>query len=200
MNNAITYPATGDTTPAKKRQQTATTAIPVTPSGVEQTLILALRAATKAEAAKAANAAAAAFGMDTEPEVTHSDDDDETIPKDAAQPEPVLPRCSMMLLPPAFNSFANTISKKVSALMMSKRAKLRVILKLKTREIIPTSIRFNFELSGSKEVTGTNDFFGLAASCSMAIQTCQEDLKNSMAQAAQMEVDVIDQKSRATFH
>jgi hypothetical protein len=99
------------------------------------------------------------------------------------------------LLPPAFNSFADYISKKVTALLMSKRAKLRVITKLQTREIIPASIRFNFELSRSKEVTGTNGFFGLVASCSMAILTCQEDLKNSMAQAAQMEIDVIDQKS-----
>jgi hypothetical protein len=83
---------------------------------------------------------------------------------------------------------------------MTKRAKLRVITKLQTREIIPTSIRFNFELSGSKEVTGNDDFFDLAASCSMAIQTCQQDLKNQMAQVAQMEVDVIDRKTRAIFH
>ena len=83
---------------------------------------------------------------------------------------------------------------------MTKRAKLRVISKLQVREIIPTSIRFNFELSGSKEVTGNDNFFGLAASCSMAIQTCQADLKHQMAQAAQMEVDVIDKKSRALFH
>jgi hypothetical protein len=34
----------------------------------------------------------------------------------------------------------------------------------------------------------------------MAIQTCQEDLKHSMAQAAQMEIDVIGKKSRAIFH
>jgi hypothetical protein len=64
----------------------------------------------------------------------------------------------------------------------------------------PTSIQFKFELSGSKEVTGNNDFSGLAAAHSMAIQTCQEDLKNQMAQAALMEVAVIDQKSRAIFY
>jgi hypothetical protein len=63
------------------------------------------------------------------------------------------------------------------------------------------SPRFIFELSGSKEITGSNDnFFGLAASCSMAIQTCQEDLKHAMAQAAQMEINVINKKSRVILH
>jgi hypothetical protein len=72
--------------------------------------------------------------------------------------------------------------------MMTKRAKLLVITKLETREIIPTSIQFKFELSSSKEVTGNDNFFGLAATCSMAIQTWQADLTNFMAQAALMKI------------
>jgi hypothetical protein len=62
----------------------------------------------------------------------------------------------------------------------------------KQERLCPTSIHFKFKLSASKEVSGNDNFFGLTASCSMAIQTCQEDLKNSIAQAAQMEIDVID--------
>jgi hypothetical protein len=194
MNNAMTLPATGETTPSTKRQRTS--AASVTPGDIVRTLTIALQAATDSEAAATA---AANNVMETE-EADPTPNDDEPDLEDAAQTELVPPRCSLLSLPPAFHSFADTISKKVSALLMSKRAKLRVIKKLQIREIIPTSIRFKFELSGSKEVTGNDDFFGLAASCSMAIQTCQEDLKNSMAQAARMEIDVINQKSRAIFH
>jgi hypothetical protein len=106
----------------------------------------------------------------------------------------------MPSLPPAFTSFADTISKKVSAFMMAKRAKLRVISKLETREITPSSIRFKFELTGSNEVTGNDDFFGLAAACSMSIQACQQDLKSYMKQAAQLEIAAINQKHRAVFY
>jgi hypothetical protein len=83
---------------------------------------------------------------------------------------------------------------------MWKRAKLRVILKLEIRENIPIPIRFQFELSGSKEVTGNNNLFGLAAACSMAIQTCQADLKVQMVMAARMEIDLLDQQSREIFY
>jgi hypothetical protein len=87
----------------------------------------------------------------------------------------------LLLLPTTFQSFADTIIKKVTAFLMAKRgAKLRIIKKLETREIFPTSIHFKSELSGSKEVNSTDNFFGLAATCSMAIQTCQADLKSVM--------------------
>jgi hypothetical protein len=197
MNNAITQPATGETTPATKRKRTTAATVPVTPGDIVRTLTIALQAATDSEAA--ANAAAPDNGMETEADQPPSNNEtNEQEP--TSQPEPVPLRCSLLSLPPAFNSFADTISKKVSSLMMAKRAKLRAITKLQTREIIPTPIRFQFELSGSKEVTGNDDFFGLSAACSMAIQTCQADLKSSMAQVAQMEVDVLDSRSRATFH
>jgi hypothetical protein len=194
----MTPPATGETTPTTKRKRIGQQAAAVTPGDSMLYLTAALHAATEAAAAEAAEAN---DGMDTESEeidLTSGDNEEEQRNQD--QPKPVLLRCSLPSLPPTFTSFADTISKKVSALLMTKRAKLRVITKLETREIIPTSIRFQFELSGSKEVTGNNDFFGLAAACSMAIQTCQADLKNNMAQAAHMEIDLIDQKHRAVFY
>jgi hypothetical protein len=195
----MTPPATGETTPATKRQRTnpPNSAQAVTPGDVVKTLTIALQAATEAEAA------AAAADMDDDDKKTEeipSDNADQNYNNAEDQPKPVPFRCSLLSLPPAFNSFADTISKKVSSLMMAKRAKLRAIMKLQTREIIPTPIQFQFKLSGSKEVTGNDDFFGLSAACSMALQTCQEELKSYMAQAAQMEVDVLDTKSRATFH
>jgi hypothetical protein len=110
MNNAITHPATGDTTPGTKCQRTATSTVSVTPGGMVQNLTLALQAATDA---KAAAAAAAANGMDIEAEMPPSNDETET--KDTAKPEPVPPGCSLLSLPLTFNSFADTISKKVTA-------------------------------------------------------------------------------------
>jgi hypothetical protein len=139
--------------------------------------------------------------MDAETiEIDQSPNDTEELRRNADQPEPAPLRYSLLSLPTAFPSFADTITKKVSAFMMAKRAKLRIITKLVTREIIPTSIGFKFEISGSKEVTGNDGFFGLASSCHMAIQTCQADLKHQMVQAARMEIDLNDKKSQAIFH
>jgi hypothetical protein len=187
----MTPPATGETTPTTKRKRNA----PVTPNVNPGDSVLYLTAALKAaNDAVAAQEAATPQHMDTETEEA------EVESNQANAPEPVSMGCSLSSLPPAFNSFADTISKKVSAFMMSKRAKLRVIKKLEIRESIPLPIRFQFELSGSKEVTGNDEFFGLAAACSMAIQTCQADLKVQMVMAARMEIDLLDQKSRETFY
>jgi hypothetical protein len=188
-------PATGETTPTTKRKRDTPPIAAVTPGASVLYLTAALQAAKDADAAREA---ASSHPMDSEnEEKNNSSDDDE---EEADQPEPVPLRCSMLSLPPAFTSFADTISKKVSAFMMTKRAKLRAITKLEIRELIPTPIRFQFELSGSKEVTGNDEFFGLAAACSMAIQTCQADLKVQMVMAARMEIDVIDRKSREVFY
>jgi hypothetical protein len=192
----MTQPATGETTPTTKRKRDNASAAPVTPGNSVLYLTAALQAAKDADAAREA---ASSHPMDSENEDDPPSDSDDEEELDN-QPEPVPLRCSMPSLPPAFTSFADTISKKVSAFMMSKRAKLRVITKLEIREIIPTPIRFKFDLSGSKEVTGNDEFFGLAAACSMAIQTCQADLKVQMVMAARMEIDVIDQKSREIFY
>jgi hypothetical protein len=194
----MTQPATGETTPTTKRKRNTPPSAAVTPGDSVFFLTAALQAATDAVAAEKA---ASSHPMDAETDETDQSSenaDEET--RTANEPEPVPLKCSLLSLPPAFTSFAGTISKKVLAFMMSKRAKLRGITKLEIREIIPTPIRFQFDLSGSKEVTGNDDFFGLAAACSMAIQTCQADLKLQMIMAARMEIDVIDKKSRALFH
>jgi hypothetical protein len=44
---------------------------------------------------------------------------------------------------------------------MAKQAKLCVVTKLKQHEMIPNSIRFKFELTGSAKVTGNSNFFDL---------------------------------------
>jgi hypothetical protein len=194
----MTPPATGETTPTTKRKRNTPPSPAVTPGDSVLFLTAALKVANDAVAAEQA---ASSHLMDAETEETdQSSINGEEEPHTANEPQPVPLRCSLLSLPPAFTSFADTISKKVSGFMMAKRAKLRVISKLEIREIIPTNIRFEFELKGSKEVTGNDDFFGLAAACSMAIQTCQADLKCQMIMAARMEVDVIDKKSRELFY
>jgi hypothetical protein len=55
------------------------------------------------------------------------DDDEPTAP---AGPEPDPPPCSLELLPSTFTLFSVTIAKKVTTLLMTKRAKLRVMAKL----------------------------------------------------------------------
>jgi hypothetical protein len=83
---------------------------------------------------------------------------------------------------------------------MAKRAKLRVIAKLEQCEMIPNCIRFKYELTSSKEVTGNSNFFNLISASSMAILNCQEELKTYMVHAAEMEIAIINKKYQAVFH
>jgi hypothetical protein len=129
----MTQPATGETTPTTKRKRDNTSAAPVTPGNSVLFLTAALQAAKDADAAREA-ASSHPMDAETEDDPPSDADDEEELDN---QPEPVLLRCSMPSLPPTFTSFADTISKKVSAFMMSKRAKLCVIAKLEIREIIP---------------------------------------------------------------
>jgi hypothetical protein len=185
MNSII---ATGDnTTPAKKRLKLSAAVTPINPE------ILAL-AIARVQADTEAAAAAEDESQDNQDEDM---EDDEPTP---GAPGPAFLPCSLESLPPAFTSFAATITKKVTALLMMKRAKLRVISKLEQRETVPNSIRFKFELTGSSEVTGNSDFHDLTASAGMALLTCQTELKSYMVAAAQMEIDVYNKKYRAVFH
>jgi hypothetical protein len=145
--------------------------------------------------AKDATAAAAAKASNEDDDM---DEDDERATADHPQPVPL--QRSLESLPHAFTLFSETISKKVSNLLMAKRAKLRVVTKLEQRETIPNSIRFKFELTGSKEVTGNSDFFDLISASGMAIANCQEELKTYMARAARMEIAILDQKYLAVFY
>jgi hypothetical protein len=191
-------PATGDTTPAAKRLKMSTTAAAklITPPQATRADDLARALAYIRDEAEAAAAAAS----DAANEEMMDDDDADAKPEAPDEPQPVPLQRSHESLPPAFTSFSATISKKVASLLMTKRAKLRVVSKLKLRETIPNSIRFNFELTGSKEVTGNSDFYDLTSACGMAIIACQTELKTYMIRAAEMELKIIDKKYRAVFH
>jgi hypothetical protein len=110
-HNAMTPPATGEITPATKRQRThpPSAAQAVTPCDVVKTLTIALQAATEAE-------------MDDKEEETTNPTSDNTETNYDCADEPVLLWCSLLSLPPTFNSFADTISKKVTALLMTKES------------------------------------------------------------------------------
>jgi hypothetical protein len=189
----MSTPATGDNTPAAKRlKMTANAVTPprtITPSDLA--LAIARFHADADEAAEAAEAEAEAN------EDAKMDDSEPTAP---AGPEPAPLSCSLTSLPSAFTSFSMTIAKKVTTLLMTKRAKLRVMTKLDQRETVPNSIRFKFELTGSNEVTGNSDFHDLSAAAGMALLTCQQELKSYMRAVAQMEIDVVNTKYRAIFH
>jgi hypothetical protein len=87
-----------------------------------------------------ATAAAAKAEANAEEEM---DDTDEATP---AGPEPAPLLCSQELLPTTFTSFLVIIAKKITTMLMMKRAKLRVISKLEQRETVPNSIGFKSEL------------------------------------------------------
>jgi hypothetical protein len=184
--------ATGVTTPAAKRLKLSTAIVPVTPAIEATDLALALAYVRRAEAD-----AAAAATIDVDAEMNEDPDAPEQTPNETQQ---VPQQHSLESLPSAFTLFAVTISKKVTGLLMAKRAKRRVVAKLEQRETIPSSIRFNFELTGSKEVTGNSDFFDLTSACGMAIITCQTELKTYMVRAAAMEIEIFNEKYRAVFY
>jgi hypothetical protein len=145
-------PATGDKTPAAKRKKISTDLAIVPPSPAVNDIARALAYIRDQDAAAAAAA--------------NDQIDDDTDMADTSNEPPVEPQPVPLLrfiesLPPAFTLFAATLSKKVTSLLMAKRAKLRVVTKLEQRETILNSIRFKFELTGSAKVTGNSNFFDL---------------------------------------
>jgi hypothetical protein len=173
--------ATGAITPAAKRLKLSSTPTPVTPAIKATDLALALAYVQRAKG-EAAAAATSNNEMD-------KDYDDEDKPPDEPQQVPL--QHSLELLPPTFKLFPVTILKKVTALLMAKRAKLCVVNKLEQRETIPSSIRFNFELTISKDVTGNSNFYDLTSACGMAILACQTELKSYMVRSATMEIKLL---------
>jgi hypothetical protein len=156
-------PVTGDNTHTAKQLKisaSACTPVVITPNNLA--LALARIQAKGEEAAAAAKEAA----VDEDEEMK---DEEPAVP---AGPEPAPLPCSLELLPPTFTSLSMIITKKVTALLMMNRAKLRVINKLEQQETVPTSIRFQFELSGSCEVIGNSNFhnlMSLLAKCSLTV-------------------------------
>jgi hypothetical protein len=107
--------ATGDNTPAAKRLKTsASTRTPV--AIIPNNLALARIQAEGEEASAAVEEA-------TDKEDIKMDDE----PTALAGPEPALLPCSLELPPTAFTLFSVTITKKVTLLLMMKRAKLCII-------------------------------------------------------------------------
>jgi hypothetical protein len=169
-------PATGEKTPKRRRQDVEPGTIIVTPAkaGIQEEAIQALIAAFSSEATTAAAAAPASTASSRTTSSSSYEEDakfDYDSPNEedndpTVQKPPTVPKCSLQSLPTAFTTFADTISKKVQALLMQKRAKTKVSEKLRSKSFIPASLKTKFELTSSKEVRGSTRFFDLAAAAS----------------------------------
>jgi hypothetical protein len=204
----MTPPATGEKTP-KCKQNDAELALvnthPITPAttGTQEATIRALIAAFTAAATTAADATPG--GSDASPARTDSSSNigeedvnfdygltgDEEPP---VQQPPAVLQCSLKSLPTAFTTFAENTSKKVLALLMQKRAKTTISEKLRFKSYTPVSLKSSFELTASQEVRGSTEFFHLLAASSVAMSTCIEEIKGYMADVADMENKVFDNK------
>jgi hypothetical protein len=198
-------PATGEKTPKRKRNDAELALLSVTPhnSGEQEQALRALIAAFTAAATTAAGPTTASntpssrttsSSPSREPEIPFDYELDPEDEEAIVEKPLVIPACSLKSLPTAFHTFAESISKKVQALLMQKRAKTKVSEKLRSRSFIPASLKSDFELTSSKEVRGSTEFFHLAAAATTAMTTCVEEIKGYMADVADMENAILDTK------
>jgi hypothetical protein len=205
VNDTMNPPATGEKTKKQKRNDAELALTTVTPAntGAQEDAICALITAFTAAGTAAAGAPSALTASSGTPATSTSSSEEPDVqfqyeyPEDnkaAIKKPPAVPKCSLPSLPTAFTTFADSISKKVQALLMQKRAKTKVSDKLRQQSFIPSSLKTSFELTSSKEVRGSTDFCHLAAAASTAMTLCVEEVKGYMANVADMENAILDKK------
>jgi hypothetical protein len=195
----MTTPATGEKSPKRKRIDAELALIsPQRPQKAQEDAIRAMVAAFASTSASANNDAPASSGTTASSSQQEEDIEFDYEPPDEVEPTvekpPAVLKCSLTSLPTAFTTFAEHISKKVISLLLQKRAKTSIATKLRSKSFIPSSLKTEFELTSSKEVRGCTEFFHLAAAASTAMTTCIEEIKGYMADVADMESKIIDQK------
>ena len=74
-----------------------------------------------------------------------------------------------------------------------------MISKFENEQYIPSSARFNFELTSSESVMETQEFKTLASTCSTHLKECQKQLKNCMKKCINLEKKELENKRTNLF-